>query len=251
MKRNRENVPIIGRSSATNLTFQEHSSLFEDGTICLIDKPRAWTSFDIVNKLRYACRARRVGHAGTLDPFATGLLIVCTGRATKMCGMFMDGEKTYEGTLRLGQNTSTDDLEGTLLGERPYPEHVGREELQHYCAKLTGTIMQRPPSVSAIRVNGVRSYHRARRGELFTLDERSVMISEFTITQISLPEVGFRVSCSKGTYVRALARDLGELLNCGAHLTSLRRMRIGEFSVDDAFDPDHMAGWMKRVVGRA
>lgn len=244
-------MPIISRASTQALSLQGDSSVFEQGTICLIDKPPAWTSFDIVNKLRYACRAKRVGHAGTLDPFATGLLIVCTGRATKMCSMFMEGLKTYEGTLRLGQSTSTDDLEGTLLSERPYPEYIGQEELEYYCSKLTGTIMQRPPSVSAIKVNGVRSYHRARRGEFVNLNERSVMVSEFSITQVKLPEVGFHVSCSKGTYVRALARDLGELLHCGAHLTSLRRLRIGELSVDDAFDPETMAGWMKHIVSSA
>lgn len=202
---------------------------------CLLDKPAGLTSHDVVAKARRALRQRRVGHAGTLDPMATGVLILGVGRATRLLSLVADADKTYTAVIRLGQSTSTDDAEGELQGETSaasISEATVRCQLPH----LTGTISQRPSSVSAIKVNGVRAYKLAFDGNPVDLPARSVHIASFQLHSCQRPtpqllDLQVTVSCSSGTYIRALARDLGEMLGVGAHLTELRRTRIGQIQV--------------------
>lgn len=215
-----------------------------DGQVLLIDKPLEWTSFDAVNKLRYAIRKNlnikkiKVGHAGTLDPLATGLLIICTGKFTKKINEYMGQEKEYTGIIRLGGTTPSYDLESEI--DKVYPtEHITEEAIRHATAQFTGDIEQVPPLFSAIKKDGERAYELARKGEDVKLKSRVVNIREFEITHIESNDVHFRVSCSKGTYIRSLANDFGKALGSGAHLAKLRRTRIGEFSVEDATDVLH------------
>lgn len=206
---------------------------FNEGNTLLIDKPLEWTSFDVVKKIRGLTRAKKVGHAGTLDPLATGLLIICTGKFTKKLEGFQGEDKVYTGTFKLGATTPSYDLESE---EDSHSDISGLtiEQIHKAAKKLTGTIDQLPPIFSAIKINGERAYEKARKGETPDLKTRSVTISRFEITKIELPEVHFEIECTKGTYIRSIARDLGELLGCGAYLTSLRRTRIGEFDVSEA-----------------
>jgi tRNA pseudouridine55 synthase len=207
---------------------------FEQGQVLLIDKPLEWTSFDVVRKLRPMVRTRKVGHAGTLDPLATGLLILCTGKFTKRINDYMAQEKEYTGTIVLGASTPTYDLEGepqpgkdpSDLTQEIVHEVIGRE--------FTGEILQVPPIHSAIKINGKRVYELARKGKEVKLEPRPVVVSAFGITRFQLPELDFRVVCSTGTYIRSLANDLGVILGCGGYLSGLRRTRIGAFRVDDA-----------------
>jgi tRNA pseudouridine55 synthase len=210
---------------------QENS--FEDGRVLLINKPLNWTSFDVVRKIRYLIRVKKVGHAGTLDPLATGLLIVCTGKFTKKINEFMASEKEYTGTITLGATTPTYDLESVPENKRPF-ENISETDIKNAAATLTGTILQIPPIHSAIKKDGIRVYELARRGEEVKLEPRSITISEFEITNIQLPAISFRVVCSTGTYIRSLANDFGQLLNCGGYLSSLCRTRIGEFTLSNA-----------------
>lgn len=206
---------------------------FAAGKVLLIDKPLRWTSFDVVKKIRVQTRISKVGHAGTLDPLATGLLIVCTGKFTKKINEYMAREKEYTGTITLGSTTPTFDLESA-------PEHF--KETSHLTADVihqatvpfTGEIEQVPPIHSAIKKDGVPAYLMARKGKEIKMEPRKVTISEFTITAIELPIVHFKVVCSTGTYIRSLANDFGEALGCGGHLSSLCRTRIGEFRLTDA-----------------
>lgn len=203
------------------------------GQLLLINKPLKWTSFDVVNKLRYRLKIKKIGHAGTLDPLATGLLIICTGRMTKRIEEFMGLEKEYTGTFIIGQTTPSFDLE-TEATEPVDISSVTETDIQNAATSLTGTIRQLPPAHSAIKIGGKRAYKLARKGQEVELKPREVEVSEFEITALQLPAVHFRVVCSKGTYIRSLARDLGERLGVGAYLSQLCRTRIGSFRLEDA-----------------
>jgi tRNA pseudouridine55 synthase len=201
--------------------------------LLLINKPLNWTSFDVVNKLRRIFNMKKIGHAGTLDPLATGLLIICTGKFTKKIESFMGLEKEYTGTLVLGQTTPSHDLE-----TEPTPAvsvtHLTNELIVGATTDFLGQIEQMPPQHSAIKIGGKKAYQFARKGKEAKLNARLVDIKEFEITEVKLPEVKFRVICSKGTYIRALARDFGEKLGVGAYLSQLCRTRIGPYRLDEA-----------------
>ena len=209
----------------------------------LIDKPPDWTSFDVVNKMRGLIRRKlgvkkiKVGHAGTLDPLATGLLIVCTGRMTRQISQLMNLDKEYTGTLRLGATTPSFDA-GTPVDREFSTEHISPESVIKSAEKLTGTYDQVPPVYSAKRIGGKRAYQYARKQQEVVMPPARVTIREFEVTRIALPYVDFRILCSKGTYIRALARDLGETLDIGAYLYYLRRTKIGPYKVEDAISLD-------------
>ncbi|MBK5203338.1 MAG: tRNA pseudouridine(55) synthase TruB [Prolixibacteraceae bacterium] len=212
---------------------------FQQGEVLLFDKEIDWTSFDLVIKVRnllchiLSIRKLKVGHAGTLDPRATGLMIVCTGKFTKKIESFQAGEKEYIATIKLGATTPSFDME--TEEDAIYPtSHIDREKIEEVLKKFTGEILQVPPLFSAIQINGKRAYQYARKGENIKLDARPVVIRELEIKKFSPTELILRVVCGKGTYIRSLARDLGESLDSGAYLTALRRTRIGEFKVEDA-----------------
>jgi tRNA pseudouridine55 synthase len=207
---------------------------FETGEVLLLDKPLTWTSFDVVRKVKNALRIKKIGHAGTLDPLATGLLILCTGRKTKEIDLIQAQEKEYSGTFRLGETTPSFDLETAVDMAKPYG-HLTEEEIMAATLPFIGTIQQTPPLFSAVKIDGQRAYAIARQGLEAEIKSKTVDIKTFELTRIALPEVDFRVVCSKGTYIRSLARDLGVALGCGAHLTRLVRTRIGEYRVEDAF----------------
>ncbi len=208
-------------------------NLFEQGQVLLIDKPLYWTSFDVVRKIRNLIRIKKVGHAGTLDPLATGLLIICTGKFTKKISEYMAQEKEYTGTFTLGATTPTYDLES-----KPenfiLVENISEKQIKKTTNKFLGEIMQVPPAHSAIKLEGKRVYKLAREGKEVILEPRKVFIKEFDIAGIQLPVIHFRVVCSTGTYIRSLTNDFGAALGCGAYLSSLCRVRIGEFKVADA-----------------
>ncbi|MGM1015975.1 MAG: tRNA pseudouridine(55) synthase TruB [Actinomycetota bacterium] len=215
--------------------------------ILLVDKPAGMTSHDVVARVRRAFGTRKVGHAGTLDPMATGLLVIGIEGATRLLTYIVGADKTYEATIRLGQTTSTDDADGELLTQSADGDWgaVSRERILEGISALTGEISQVPSSVSAIKVDGRRAYERVRAGEEVTLAAREVTVSRFEVTgersEGSVRDLDVIVDCSSGTYIRALARDLGEGLGVGGHLTSLRRTRIGPFLVQDAVDLDGLA----------
>ena len=210
---------------------------FETGEVLLLDKPLTWTSFDVVRKVKNMLRIKKVGHAGTLDPLATGLLILCTGKKTKEIDLIQAQEKEYCGTFRLGETTPSFDLETAVDMARPYA-HLTDEQITAATTQFTGVIQQTPPIFSAVKIDGKRAYELARTGQEAEIKAKTVEIKIFELTRIALPEIDFRVVCSKGTYIRSLARDLGVVLGCGAHLTRLVRTRIGEFRVEDAFTLD-------------
>lgn len=209
------------------------ANTFEEGKVILIDKPLYWTSFDAVRKVRYLVKTKKVGHAGTLDPLATGLLIICTGKFTKKINEYMAREKEYTGTITLGASTPTFDLESEPGNFKPF-ENITEQDLLAAAKKFTGDISQVPPAHSAIKQGGKRVYELARKGVDVKMEPRQVTIKEFEIVKAELPVVHFRVVCSTGTYIRSLANDFGAALGCGGYLSSLRRTRIGEFLVDDA-----------------
>ncbi|WP_282079844.1 tRNA pseudouridine(55) synthase TruB [Aquimarina algiphila] len=212
---------------------------YKNGQILLIDKPLQWTSFQVVNKLRWLIRKQfnikklKVGHAGTLDPLASGLLIICTGKFTKRIQEFQGQAKEYTGTIMLGATTPSYDLE-TEIDQTFSTDHISNESIQKVTTQFTGEIEQYPPIFSALKKDGKRLYEYAREGEAVEVSSRKITIDTFEITRIELPEVDFRVVCSKGTYIRSLAHDFGKALDSGAHLTVLRRTKIGSFSVEDA-----------------
>ena len=213
---------------------------YKNGQVLLIDKPLTWTSFQVVNKLRWEIRQRfnikkiKVGHAGTLDPLATGLLIICTGKQTKQIDTYQGQVKEYTGTFTLGGTTPSYDLETEIDNTFP-TAHITEELLHETTKQFIGEIQQKPPIFSAIKKDGKRLYELARKGETIEIKERTVTVSSFEITKIKLPEVEFRIICSKGTYIRSIAFDYGKALNSGGYLSALRRTKIGNFSVDDAF----------------
>jgi len=208
-------------------------NIYEEGQVLLIDKPMYWTSFDAVRKIRNLVRIKKVGHAGTLDPLATGLLIICTGKFTKKINEYMAREKEYTGTFILGATTPTYDLESEPENLKSI-ENISEESIKGKAGKFLGEIMQVPPAHSAIKVKGKRVYELARKGEEVKLEPRKVFIKEFEITKIERPVVHFRVVCSTGTYIRSLANDFGAALGCGAYLSSLCRTRIGEFKLENS-----------------
>ncbi|WP_339659446.1 tRNA pseudouridine(55) synthase TruB [uncultured Polaribacter sp.] len=223
---------------------------FKNGQVLLIDKPLNWTSFQVVNKLRWEIKQRfkikniKVGHAGTLDPLATGLLIICTGKQTKEIDTYQGQIKEYTGTITLGGTTPSYDLE-TEINETFSIDHISDELLKETTKQFIGEIQQKPPIFSAIKKDGKRLYELARKGETTEIKARTVTISEFKITNIDLPKVDFKVVCSKGTYIRSLAFDFGNALNSGAHLSALRRTKIGDFSVDKSLSVDGFIDGLK------
>lgn len=206
---------------------------FETGEILLLDKPLTWTSFDLVKKVRNSLRIKKIGHAGTLDPLATGLLILCTGKFTKKIEEIQNQEKEYTGTITIGSTTPSFDLE-TEIDSTCDIAHITEADLENARQKFTGVIAQTPPIYSAVKINGERAYKLARRGEEAEIKSKNIEIKSFEITRVALPEIDFKVVCSKGTYIRSLARDFGLELGCGAHLTKLVRTRIGEFKLENA-----------------
>lgn len=214
------------------------------GEIFLVNKPRGWTSFDVVKKIRIALGIKKVGHAGTLDPLATGLLIVCAGKQTKNIDGYQAQDKEYTGTFVLGKTTESFDLEREII-EVADPSHLVLREVEEAAKQLTGNIMQIPPAHSAIRKDGKRAYESARQGKELKLDPRPVTVSSFEITRFELPEIDFRIVCSKGTYIRSLARDLGGLLEVGAYMSDLVRTRIGNFKLENAVEVHDLAERLK------
>jgi tRNA pseudouridine55 synthase len=222
---------------------------YETGQLFLIDKPIDWTSFDAVRKIRNTIKIKKVGHAGTLDPLATGLLIICTGKFTKQINEYMGMEKEYTGTITLGHTTATYDRESEPENAKDIA-HLTHEQLQTATLPFIGDILQKPPMFSAIKKNGERLYELARRGEAIELEDRPVTISVFELTKIELPHVHFKVVCSTGTYIRSLANDFGAALGVGGYLSSLRRTRIGKFIVEDAITVDQAVTQIKTTLGK-
>ncbi|HOF15926.1 MAG TPA: tRNA pseudouridine(55) synthase TruB [Bacteroidales bacterium] len=213
----------------------------EEGSILLINKPLRWTSFDVINKLKYEIKTItghkkiKIGHAGTLDPLATGLLIVCVGKFTKKIAEFQNLDKRYTGTFTVGATTKSYDLEHLPENFLPY-NHLTLEDVKKACAQLTGDIFQTPPAYSAIKLKGKSAFEYARQNKEINLKPKKVTIFSFDITRFSLPEIDFEIHCSKGTYIRSIANDLGKTLGCGAYLSSLCRTQIGSFNISEAHD---------------
>jgi tRNA pseudouridine55 synthase len=213
-------------------------SIYEEGQVLFVDKPLRWTSFDVVRRVRNLVKAK-VGHAGTLDPLATGLLIICTGKFTKRINDFMAKEKEYTGTFTLGATTPTYDREGDEEDIKDITQ-ISDEMIYAVTQQFTGEILQVPPIHSAIKQNGKRVYTLARQGKEVKMEPRKITISAFEITRIELPAIHFRVVCSTGTYIRSLANDVGAALGCGAYLGSLRRTRIGEFALQPSMNMEEV-----------
>jgi tRNA pseudouridine55 synthase len=216
---------------------------FQNGQVLLVDKPLEWTSFQAVNKIHWLIRKQydikkiKVGHAGTLDPLATGLLLVCTGKKTKEIQKLMGAAKTYTGTICLGATTPSYDLETEVINQSD-PSNVSEKELKDAAKQFLGRIQQKPPIFSAIKQKGKRLYEHARVGEQVTIKSREVTIYEFEITKIRLPDVMFRIRCGKGTYIRSIANDFGEVLGVGGYLKSLSRTAIGNYHLNDSMSID-------------
>jgi tRNA pseudouridine55 synthase len=222
-------------------SFPETVEDFLDGQILLIDKPLGWTSFDVVKKIKNLIRKKynlkkiKVGHAGTLDPLATGLLIVCTGKFTKQISKIQNQEKKYTGDITLGETTPSYDLE-TEVDARYETSHITKELIQHTALLFTGEIDQKPPIFSALKKDGERLYKKARRGESIEIETRKISVHSFEITTIEMPKINFEIMCSKGTYIRSIAHDFGAALDSGGHLSKLCRTAIGDYKLQDALD---------------
>ena len=216
-----------------------------EGTTLLVDKPLDWTSFDVVNKIKGACRhvaalrKLKIGHAGTLDPLASGLLVICTGKFTKRIDEFQGGKKEYTGTIFLGKTTPSFDLETAPEGDFE-TDHITLDLIREAAGKLTGSIMQTPPAYSAKKVDGKRAYKSAHRGIHLEMTPVPVTVFEFEVTRYQFPVIDFRIACSKGTYIRSLAHDLGVLMKSGAYLASLRRTMSEPFNVAEAISLDDL-----------
>jgi tRNA pseudouridine55 synthase len=223
---------------------------FIAGEVLIVDKPYGVTSFRVVDKLRYLLKKKyklkklKVGHAGTLDPLATGLLILCTGKRTKSINDYLTEDKTYTGTITLGATTPSFDLETEFDQTFPF-EHIQEDQLKLAAASLTGNLEQTPPIFSAKKIDGEAAYEKARRGEEVVMRKASITVKKFQLTRIELPEVDFIIECSKGTYIRSLAHDFGKKLNNGAHLSALRRVSSGRFSISQA---KSMEEWEKIIT---
>ena len=231
----------------TNDTIDYSKFDFDSGETILIDKPFRWTSFHVVHKIRKAVGVKKVGHAGTLDPMATGLLIICTGKKTKEIIKYQELEKTYTGTIILGKSTPSMDLETGIIEEKPL-ENITEEKILETKKNFTGQILQTPPMYSAVKHKGKSLYKFARKGKTVKREPREVFISKFIIAKINLPDIFFEISCSKGTYIRVIANDLGMNLGCGAVLSSLRRTKIGNYNVENALSIDDFTGKIKLVL---
>lgn len=226
---------------------------FKEGEILYFDKPLTWTSFAVVNKIRYhLCRRLgvkklKVGHAGTLDPLATGVMILCTGKATKRIEELQAHTKEYVATLMLGATTPSYDLEKEI--DATYPtEHITRSLVEEVLKKFVGRIEQVPPAFSACMVDGKRAYDLARKGEEVQLKAKTLVIDEIELLECELPVIKIRVVCSKGTYIRALARDIGEALDSGAHLIGLMRTRVGDVRLENCMKVEDFEGWLERIT---
>lgn len=219
---------------------------FEAGRVILVDKPLKWTSFDVVRKIRNMIKVKKVGHAGTLDPLATGLLIICTGKFTKKINEYMAQEKEYTGTFTVGATTPTYDLESEPGYFKSY-EHLEPGFIEAATSSFKGEILQVPPAHSAIKQQGKRVYELARKGMEVKMEPRKVTIHQFHITHIDLPVIGFRIVCSTGTYIRSIANDFGNALGTGAYLSSLCRTRIGEFKLEDAYSMEAFSGLVAQM----
>lgn len=224
---------------------------FKNGEIIYINKPYKWTSFGVVNKVRYlVCRKQgvkkmKVGHAGTLDPLATGVMILCTGKATRRIEEFQYQTKEYVATIKLGATTPSFDLEKEI--DATYPtEHITRELVEETLKSFIGTIEQIPPAFSACKIDGKRAYDLARKGEEVELKAKTLVIDEIELLECELPVIKIRVVCSKGTYIRALARDIGTALNSGAHLIGLERTRVGHIKLTDCLTLDEVEAWIEK-----
>jgi tRNA pseudouridine55 synthase len=226
----------------------ELQQTYLEGKAILIDKPLHWTSFDVVRKLRSILQIKKIGHAGTLDPLATGLLIVCTGKFTKKINEYMAAEKEYTGSITLGAVTPTYDLESTPEQQKDF-SFLNKEMLTNTTQQFIGDIAQLPPIYSAIKKDGVALYELARRGVEVELKPRNINIKSFELTAIELPVVNFKVICSTGTYIRSLANDFGASLGCGGYLSSLRRTRIGEFKTENAVGMEEFEAQVNPIIG--
>jgi tRNA pseudouridine55 synthase len=215
------------------------------GEVLLVDKPYTWSSFDVVRKIRNAIRTKKIGHAGTLDPLATGLLILCTGKKTKEIEKYQAAEKEYTGEMVIGFTTPSIDLETKPENEKSI-SHIKQEQVIAATKNFIGVISQIPPLYSAINIDGKRAYELARKGIEKTLEARQVEIKEFELTAIELPTIKFRIVCSKGTYIRSLVRDFGEVLGVGAYMSALTRTRIGEFDLAKAWTIDNLIAELKK-----
>ena len=218
----------------------------EEGKVILINKELRWTSFDVVKKIRNLVRVKKVGHAGTLDPLATGLLIVCAGKMTKQINQFMDQEKEYVGTMVIGKTTPSVDLETNVDSEKSI-KHISKDDVIATSNKFIGILMQTPPIYSALKKDGEPLYKKARKGEKVKIEPREVESKEFQITKIDFPEVHFRLVCSKGFYVRSLVRDFGEELGVGAYMSKLERTRIGDLKIEDAITVDEFKKTLESI----
>jgi len=225
-------------------------SIPPESGILLVDKPSEWTSHDVVNCVRRRFRVKKVGHCGTLDPAATGLLVLVLGRATKLSGRLSGQDKVYSGTLRLGIETDSQDRDGKITAEND-PGAITREQIEDVFQRFTGDIQQIPPMVSAVKKDGRPLYKLARKGIEIERDPRSVTIHSLELLDFRLPDVDFEVRCSKGTYVRTLCADIGRELGCGAHLAALRRNRSGKFKIEDAHTVDAIKQWEKEQLMEA
>ena len=221
--------------------FPETAEEFLSGQIFLIDKPLGWTSFDLVKKVKNLIRTKhnlkkiKVGHAGTLDPLATGLLIICTGKFTKRISEIQEQKKVYTGNITLGSTTSSYDLE-TEIDTRYETSHITKELIQDKILHFIGEIDQKPPIFSALKKDGERLYKKARRGESIEIEARKIRVHSFSITAIAMPKISFEIICGKGTYIRSIAHDFGAALNSGGHLSKLCRTAIGDYKLQDALD---------------
>ncbi|NOU62176.1 tRNA pseudouridine(55) synthase TruB [Marinifilum caeruleilacunae] len=225
---------------------------FQQGAFILLNKPYEWTSFDLVNKIKFKIKHKlrvkkiKVGHAGTLDPLATGLMIVCVGKYTKKIDTYQSQVKEYIATLQLGASTPSFDLETEIDQEYP-TEHITRELIDECLKGFIGSIEQRPPDYSAVKVNGKRAYEYARKGQEVEIKKKTLVIDEIEVLEFEGNVLKIRVVCSKGTYIRALARDIGQALNSGAHLTALQRTQIGDFKIDDAIEIEDFIKFLENL----
>lgn len=220
---------------------------FLEGKVLLLDKPIGWTSFNMVQKVRHLTKVAKVGHAGTLDPLATGLLIICTGKLTKQINTYMGMTKEYTGTLVIGATTPTYDLESDPENFQSI-EHITEEQIEIATKQFVGAILQMPPQHSAIKKDGKRLYESARQGIEVKVDPRPITIESFEITRIQLPQIDFKVVCSTGTYIRSLVKDFGDALGVGAYMSALRRTKIGAFNVDDAMQWENLQNDIEQLM---
>lgn len=206
---------------------------YQEGLVLKIDKPLGWTSFDVIKKIRVTLKYNKIGHAGTLDPLASGLLIVCTGKFTKRIHEFQECDKEYEGSFTIGKTTPSHDLETEFISNKNI-ENITNEKIMKTAISFLGKQDQIPPKFSAIKVNGERAYKKARKNKTINLKPRTIKINTFKIASIDLPKINFVINCSKGTYIRSIARDFGKKLGVGAFLSNLRRTKIGKISIKDS-----------------